>query len=154
MEGKYNILITYNGDGDFKFIVKRIGEIIISKAKPVYIYNVDATVINDLRTLKRLLLDIHIGAKPTGAFKVYDFDAYSNMPKAVAGMRPNLKNTEPISNNEITAILKGGSQAPVEEPKEEEPKKDEEPKSEDKKPAAKKATAKKKSTSKKTSKKK
>lgn len=151
-ENKYNILITYRGDGDFKFVVKKIGEVSISKGKPVYIYNVDAGVINDLRTMKRLLLDVSIGSKPDGAYKIYNFDNYTSMPKAVPGQRPNLVNAEPISNNEISQILRGGSTpepevVPEVKPVKEEPK--EEPKEESKPKATKKTTTKKKTTKKK-----
>ena len=164
MEGKYNVLLNYAGDGEFKFIVKRIGEVSITKQRPIFIYNVDAGVINDLRTLRRLLLNVTIGAKPNGAYKIYNFDDFTSMPKAVVGQKPNVVKAEPVSNNEIASILKGGSQAPiepimeekpkVEEPKVEEPK-TEEPKKEDKPAEGKKTTTKKKTTSKKkTSKKK
>lgn len=153
MEDRYNILITYSGDGDFRFMVKRIGEVSISKTRPVYIYNVTAGVINDLRTLKRLLLNVAIGAKPDGAFKVYDFNDYTAMPKAVPGQKPNLTHAEPISNSEISSILKGGNAAPIEEAKEEakeevkeETKKEEKPKSTK---TTKKTTTKKKTSTKK-----
>ncbi len=151
MENVYNVLITYSGDGDFKFFVKRIGEISIAKQRPVYIYNVTAEVINDLRTLRRLLINVIIGAKPEGAYKVYDYATYTDMPRAVAGQRPNIKNVEPISNSEISSILKGGN-APeiIPEVKPEEPK--EEVKKEEEKPEAVKTV--KKSTKKKTTKKK
>ncbi|MBO7615043.1 MAG: hypothetical protein J6T15_05045 [Bacilli bacterium] len=112
MEDKYNILITYSGDGDFKFIVRRIGEIIISKTRPVYIYNVTADVVNDLRPLRRLLLNVSIGSKPDGAYKVYDFDNYTNMPKAFVGQRPNFVEHAPITNAEISSILKSGTKGP------------------------------------------
>lgn len=152
---KYNILITYAGDGEFKFNIGRIGEISISKQKPVYIYNVTADVINNLRPLKRLLLNVNIGAKPTGAYKIYDYDNYTAMPKAPIGQRPNLVNAEPVSNAEISSILKGGSQAPIEEFKEdtkeaggeavkEEDKKPEEPAKAPAKKTSKKKTSKKK----------
>ncbi len=153
MENKYNILITYAGDGDFKFIVKRIGEISISKQRPVYIYNVDSGVINDLRVLKRLLLNVAIGAKPTGAYKIYDYNDYTAMPKAIIGQRPNLTNVEPISNNEISSILKGGSAAPTEEinnePEETEDKKVEDVKKEEVKDTKPKTSNKKKTNKKK-----
>lgn len=144
----YNILIKYRGDGDFKFMVKRIGEVYISKTKPVYIYNATVEVINDLRSLKRLLIDVIIGAKPTGAYKVYDYNDYTDMPRAMVGRKPNLRETEPMSNSDISAILKGGSR--VEEPIKEEEVKTEEPK--EVKPEVKKTTNKKKSTSKKSTK--
>ena len=113
MENKYNIMISYAGDGDFKFNVRRIGEILISRGKPVYIYNVTFDVINDLRTFKRLLLNVNIGAKPNGAFRIYDYDNYTNMPKAVVGVKPNVVEKEPVSESEISSILKGGSVAPI-----------------------------------------
>ena len=161
---KYNILITYAGDGEFKFNISRIGEVSISKQKPIYIYNVTAEVITNLRPLKRLLLLVTIGAKPTGAYKIYDYDNYTPMPKAIIGRRPNMV-AEPVSNSEIASILRGGSEAPAieEEVKEEAPVveaeevKEETPVTEPVKEEApaKKTTTKKKSTSKKkTSKKK
>lgn len=146
----YNILINYKGDGDFKFIIKRIGEVTITKQRPIYIYNATVEVINDLRTLRRLLLEVTIGAKPTGAYKVYDYNDYTDMPKAFVGRKPNLKNTEPMSNSDISAILKGGSK--VEEPIIEETKEEVKPEP-DKKPEVKKQTNnKKKSTNKKSTK--
>ena len=38
MNSKYNVLVKYLGDGEFKFSVKRIGEVSISKERPVFIY--------------------------------------------------------------------------------------------------------------------
>ena len=146
MENKYNIMITYKGDGDFRFTVKRIGEVTITKTKPVYIYNVDANVINNLRELRRLLLEITIGAKPDGAFKVYNFDDYVDLRRP---MTHKVKESDALSNSDISAILKGAKEPEVIEEKVEEVK--EEPvKEEVKKPS----TTKKKSTKKKSSKKK
>lgn len=165
MENKYNIMITYGGDGDFRFTVKRIGEITITKTKPVYIYNVDANVINNLRELRRLLLEITIGAKPDGAFKVYNFDDYADIRRP---MTNKIKESDALSNSDISSILKGAKEPEiidvletvetdeiVEEPEEtveeiiEEPVV-EEPKEEVKKPS----TTKKKSSKKKSNKKK
>lgn len=157
MENKYNIMITYKGDGDFKFVVKRIGEITITKTKPVYIYNVDANVINSLRDLRRLLLEVTIGAKPEGAYKVYNFDDYMDARRVFS--RKVADNTETLSNADISSILKGATEPEVVETKEvveekaeevtEEPVKEEAPKQAPKKPS----TSKKKSTKKKSNKK-
>ena len=151
MENKYNIMITYKGDGDFKFVVKRIGEITITKTKPVYIYNVDANVINSLRDLRRLLLEVTIGAKPEGAYKVYNFDDYVDARRIFS--RKVADNTETLSNADISSILKGATEPEVVEEKieevTEEPVKEEAPKQAPKKPS----TSKKKSTKKKSNKK-
>lgn len=109
MNNKYDVLVTYAGDGDFKFQVRKIGEIEISSTKPVFIYNADVDTINNLRVLKRLLININIGAKPTGAFRVFNMDDY-DIPKNVQiknHVESNYK--EPISNVDITNILKSGS---------------------------------------------
>ena len=44
MNSKYNVLVNYLGDGEFKFSVKRIGEVSISKERPVFIYNADVEI--------------------------------------------------------------------------------------------------------------
>ena len=114
MNNKYNVLITYAGDGDFKFVVKKIGEVEISRTKPIYIYNADIDVINSLRVLKRMLINIAIGAKPTGAYKIYnmnDFDAQAKLNQTVA-MPSNVQNT--ISNTDISSILSSGTNGPIE----------------------------------------
>ena len=146
MENKYNVLVTYKGDGDFRFKIRRIGEVIISREKPIFLYNADIETIGDLRQLKRLLVDIIIGAKPLGAFKSYDLGALSMVEKVQlrnAGIKA-AQNT--LSNNEISNILgsanNGPIELPVEEPVVEEPVVEE-------KPVAKKKTSKKKSNKKK-----
>ena len=75
------------------------------------------------------------------------------MPKAIIGQRPNLADVEPISNSEISSILKGGSAAPTEEinnePEKQEDKKVEEVKTSDVKEPEKPKTSNKKKTNKK-----
>lgn len=144
MENKYNIMITYRGDGDFKFVVRRIGEVLITKTKPVYIYNVTADVIGSLRELRRLLLDVTIGAKPDGAYKVYDFNDYIDQNRVLSRRVPE---SSALSNEDISSILKGATTPEVVETKPKEENKEEV------KTTKKPSTTKKKSTKKKTSKK-
>lgn len=154
MDSKYNVLVNYLGDGEFKFQVRKIGEVSITKDKPVYLYNADVETINNLRVLKRMLIEIVIGAKPNGAYKVYNLDDYNreqalyNNKNVIADRR----GVETVSNNDIKSILSSGSNGPIldEEPKiipiVEETKKVEKPKT-----TSKKSTSK--TTKKKTSKK-
>ena len=154
MNNKYNVMITYTGEGTFKFVLRKIGEVEIDAARPVYIYNADVDTINNLRALRRLRINIQIGVKPIGAFRIFNMDDY--VSAKTAQIREHVAEkyvAEPVSNAEVAAILKGGStpepvtteedkveEKPVEEPKEE------------KKPA-KKTTAKKTTTKKTTAKK-
>lgn len=109
MNNKYNVMITYNGDGIFKFYIRKIGEVEISKTKPIYIYNADVDTINNLRELKRLLINITIGAKPTGAFRIFNMDDYETPKNVQIKEHVNSNyNPEPISNAEISSILKSG----------------------------------------------
>ena len=109
MNNKYNVMITYNGDGIFKFYIRKIGEVEISKTKPIYIYNADVDTINNLRELKRLLINITIGAKPTGAFRIFNMDDYETPKNVQIKEHVNANyNPEPISNAEISSILKSG----------------------------------------------
>lgn len=122
MNSKYNVLINYLGDNEFKFVVKKIGEVSITKTKPVYIYNADVETINHLRTLRRMLIEIVIGGKPTGAYKIYNMDDYNrentllNDARFVSDRRGI--NTA-VSSNEISSILSSGSNGPIidDEPK-------------------------------------
>lgn len=108
MTNKYNVMVTYAGEGNFTFKLRKIGDVEISASKPVYIYNADVDTINNLRVLKRLLINIHIGAKPTGAFRVFNMDDYE-IPQNVQ-IRQNTKVVkEPISNSEISNILSGSA---------------------------------------------
>ena len=116
MNSKYNVLVNYLGDGEFKFSVKRIGEVSISKERPVFIYNADVEVINSLRTLKRMLIDITIGGKPTGAYKVFNLDDFNKERDMYNDRRVVMdrRGVETVSNNDISSILKSGSNGPIE----------------------------------------
>lgn len=115
MNNKYNVMITYQGAGIFKFSVRKIGEIEIEKGKPVYIYNADVDTINNLRALRRMLIEIKIGAKPTGAFRIFNMEDYESSKNVQIRdhIDTNYK-AEPISNAEISSILKSGNN-PVED---------------------------------------
>ena len=116
MNNKYNVMITYAGEGSFKFTLRKIGEVEITSSKPIYIYNADVDTINNLRALRMMLISITIGAKPTGAFRVYNMDDYVSAKTAQIREHVAENYREPVSNSEISSILKGGStpeQVPV-----------------------------------------
>lgn len=141
----YNVLIKYLGEGEFKFAVKKIGEVSISKDKPVYIYNADVDVINGLRTLRRMLIEITIGAKPNGAFKVYNLEEIDKRNETLKDSRvvADRRGYEAVSGDEVKNILSSGTNGPIIE---ETPKKEVEQEKETKKTSKK--TTKKKSTKK------
>lgn len=109
MNNKYNVMVTYRGEGTFTFKLRKIGDVEIASHRPVYIYNADIDTINNLRILKRMLIDINIGAKPTGAFRIFNMNDYE-IPQNIQ-IREHIANSykEPISNEEISSILKGNS---------------------------------------------
>lgn len=155
MNSKYNVLVNYLGDNEFKFIVKKIGEVSISKSKPVYIYNADVETINNLRTLRRMLVEIKIGAKPTGAYKVYNMDDFDKQHDRLLDSRivqDRRGYIETVSNNEISSILSSGTNGPIieepETPVVDEPKTEDKPKSQTTKKTTKKNTGKKKTSKK------
>ena len=120
MNSKYNVLINYLGDGEFKFSIKKVGEVSISKSKPVYIYNADVETINNLRTLRRMLIEIVIGGKPTGAYKIYNLDEINKENDRLHDTRVEMDrrgHAVVVSNSEISSILSSGTSGPiVEEP--------------------------------------
>lgn len=116
MNSKYNVLIKYLGDGEFKFSIRKIGEVSISKDRPVYLYNATVDIVNSLRALRRMLIEITIGGKPTGAYKIYNLDDY-NRENAMYNDRRivvDRRGVEAVSNNDISNILKSGSNGPIE----------------------------------------
>jgi len=123
MDSKYNVLINYKGEGEFKFTVKKVGEVSITKDKPVFLYNADVDTIDNLRQLRRMLIEIAIGAKPNGAYKILDLDDYNREASLLNDKRYVIdrRGTEAISNNEVKSILSSGSNGPIEldEPKKE-----------------------------------
>lgn len=152
MDSKYNVFVSYRGDNEFKFTIKKIGEVSISRTKPIFIYNADIDVVNNLRTLKRMLIDIIIGAKPTGAYKIYDLDTINKEKERLMDSRvvADRRGYEAVSNNEVKSILSSGTSGPIID-EEVKPVITEEPKKEEKKTTTKKVTKKK--STKKTSKK-
>lgn len=115
MNSKYNVLINYKGEGEFKFAIRRIGEVSITRDKPVYIYNADVETINNLRQLRRMLIEITIGTKPDGAFKVLNLEDYKKDLTHTSNQRfPFVEKAEAVSNNEVKSILSSGSSGPIE----------------------------------------
>lgn len=115
MNSKYNVLINYKGEGEFKFIIKKVGEVSITRDKSVYLYNADVETINNLRQLRRMLIEITIGAKPAGAYKILNLEDYEKdvtVTRNSKFMRSNP--TETVSNNEVKSILSSGSNGPIE----------------------------------------
>lgn len=106
---KYNVMITYAGEGNFKFTLRKIGEVEITNTRPIYIYNADVDTINNLRALRGMLISIKIGAKPTGAFRIYNMDDYISAKTAQVREHVAANYREPVSNAEISSILKAGS---------------------------------------------
>lgn len=115
MNNKYNVLVNYLGDNEFKFIINRIGEVSISRNRPIYIYNADVDTINNLRVLRRLLVEIKIGAKPDGAYKVYNLDDYNREKARLNDTRVEYdrRGFDTISNNEVNSILSSGTNGPI-----------------------------------------
>lgn len=112
---KYNVMITYAGEGSFKFTLRKIGEVEIMNTRPIYIYNADVDTINNLRALRSMLISIKIGAKPTGAFRIYNMDDYVSAKTVQVREHVAANYREPVSNAEISSILKAGS-TPEQEP--------------------------------------
>lgn len=106
---KYNVMITYAGEGSFKFTLRKIGEVEIMNTRPIYIYNADVDTINNLRALRGMLISIKIGAKPTGAFRIYNMDDYVSAKTVQVREHVAANYKEPVSNAEISSILKAGS---------------------------------------------
>jgi len=147
----YNVLITYSGEGAFKFYIAGIGEVEITSYRPIFLYNASVQVINDLRMLKRSLVNIKINGSPEGAYKIFDLANIRSKVDRNAGSISQKPNIEEIKN-ELRDEIKEDVKREVEE----ELKKEAEAKAEEAKVEAEevKEEAPKKTSSKKSSKKK
>lgn len=116
MNSRYNVLINYLGENTFKFVLKKVGEISISKDKPVYVYGADIETINHLRTLRRMLIEIKIGAKPEGAYKIYNMENIDREKERLKDTRVEYdrRGYETVSSNDIKSILSSGTNGPIE----------------------------------------
>ena len=139
----YNVLITYSGEGAFKFYIAGIGEVEITSYRPIFLYNASVQVINDLRLLRRSLITIKINGSPEGAYKIFDLANIRSKVDRNAGSISQKPNIEEIKNE-----LKEEIKEDVRKEVEEELKKEAEVK-ETKSEAPKKTTSKKKSSKKK-----
>lgn len=125
----YNVLITYSGEGAFKFYIAGIGEVEITPRRPIFLYNASVKVINDLRLLKRSLINLKINASPEGAYKVFDLANIKGKVDRNTGsvsQKPNIEEIKEELRNEIKEdvkkefeeeLKKEAGEKPVEKPK-------------------------------------
>lgn len=144
----YNVLITYSGEGAFKFYIAGIGEVEITSYRPIFLYNASVQVINDLRLLRRSLITIKINGSPEGAYKIFDLANIRSKVDRNAGSISQKPNIEEIKN-ELKEEIKEDVRKEVEEELKKEAEVKETKVEEVKSEAPKKATSKKKSSKKK-----
>ena len=144
----YNVLITYSGEGAFKFYIAGIGEVEITSYRPIFLYNASVQVINDLRLLRRSLITIKINGSPEGAYKIFDLANIRSKVDRNAGSISQKPNIEEIKN-ELKEEIKEDVRKEVEEELKKEAEVKETKVEEVKSEASKKTTSKKKSSKKK-----
>ena len=144
----YNVLITYSGEGAFKFYIAGIGEVEITSYRPIFLYNASVQVINDLRLLRRSLITIKINGSPEGAYKIFDLANIRSKVDRNAGSISQKPNIEEIKN-ELKEEIKEDVRKEVEEELKKEAEVKETKVEEIKSDAPKKTTSKKKSSKKK-----
>ena len=105
----YNVLITYSGEGAFKFYIAGIGEVEITSRKPIFLYNANVQVINNLRLLRRSLISIKINGSPEGAYKIFDLANIKGKVDRNANsvsQKPNIEEIKQELRNEIKEDVK------------------------------------------------
>ena len=105
----YNVLITYAGEGAFKFYLAGIGEVEITPWRPIFLYNASVQVINDLRLLKRSLVNIKINGSPEGAYKIFDMQSIKGKTDRTTesiSQKPNIEDIKEEIKNEIREDVK------------------------------------------------
>lgn len=112
----YNIMVTYDGEGETNIYVPGIGDTHIVNGRPIYLKNAGFNVVEALRQFRNMKINIKIDANSKGAFKIIDLDN----TKPTQRMTPREEITS-VSDTEISNILKAGTSGPIPvEPKKEE----------------------------------
>jgi hypothetical protein len=64
-----------------------------------------------------MLIEITIGGKPTGAYKIYNLDEYTNEKNTLltsSTASVDKRGVTIVTNNDVSSILKSGSNGPIE----------------------------------------
>lgn len=97
---RYNIRISFKGEDSLKFVLGVVGEIIIYAGRDIYVKGVSANLIENLRSLKQLGLEIVIGGKADGCYKTYDMTKY--VPRT---LRPEVPVQDKVSTADVKDII-------------------------------------------------
>lgn len=110
----YSLMVFYDGFGSVDLYLPRKGNVKLFDNKPLFIKNAAIDVVEALREYRPLKVRFKITNKVDGAFKVIDYASIS----PVQGLRSQMQivsSPEPLSNGDISNILKKGSNGPISE---------------------------------------
>lgn len=81
MQNLYNAKVSFKGEGSFTFTMPYYGEVTIYPRKDIYMKNLTQQGVETLRTLRPMLLDHKLNAKPDGCYTYIDFnESIQNIP--------------------------------------------------------------------------
>lgn len=75
----YNAKVSFKGEGSFNFTMPYYGEVVIYAGKDIYMKNLTQQGVETLRTLRPMLLEHQLNAKPDGCFTYIDFNETNNI---------------------------------------------------------------------------
>ena len=130
--GTYNARVSFKGEGSFDFTLPKYGEVKIYAGKDIYIMGLNQEGVEALRSLRPLLLDHKLNAKPDGCYRCIKIEEqepvqskmqYNYRPvvttESVSELKANLK-SGPIPEEELKEALENTEvETVVEEPKKE-----------------------------------
>lgn len=106
----YNVMVTYDGEGETNIYIPGLGDTRIVNGRPLYLKNASFHVIEALRQFRRMQISIKIDAGQKGAFRIVDLGQFS---KPVRKEVPVREEKTAVSDSDISSILKAGTSGPI-----------------------------------------
>lgn len=111
MSNLYNAKVSFKGEGSFTFTMPYYGEVTIYAGKDIYMKNMTQQGVETLRSLRPVLLDHQLNAKPDGCYTYIDFNETNN----IIPSKMKLNYREVVSNKSVAEMKAEMIKGPIQE---------------------------------------
>lgn len=109
----YNAMIYFTGEGYINVFLPKVGETVIYAGRPIYLKNMSFDVLNSIRSLRPLRIDLKITNSSKGAYQTIDFSSYTNLKEQIKNTVTSQPKLAPVSNEELSSIFSKGTKGPI-----------------------------------------
>ena len=109
----YNAMIYFTGEGYINVFLPKVGETVIYAGRPVYLKNMSFDVLNSIRSLRPLRIDLKITNSSKGAYQTIDFSSYTNLKEQIKNTVISQPKLAPVSDEELSSIFSKGTKGPI-----------------------------------------